>query len=107
MKRMRMSALSGLLGLLLSILGGVQGQGAKGALPAALPDEVWSVSKVQGGLVVHLGCGLGESTVALLKNERYVVHGLDSSPQDVAKARSLIQSKGLYFFMQVASFHTD
>ena len=67
---------------------------------------------IQGGLVVHLGCGdpsttstssgqagsgqAGTLTAALRINERYLVHGLDSDSQKVAAARRNIQERGLY-----------
>ena len=50
---------------------------------------------VQGGLVVHVGCGDGKLTTALLVNDRYLVHGLDADPANVAKARAHIRSLGL------------
>jgi SAM-dependent methyltransferase len=51
---------------------------------------------VQGGLVVHVGCGAGKLTAALHANERYLVHGLDSEPAAVDEARRHIRSLGLY-----------
>jgi outer membrane protein assembly factor BamB len=51
---------------------------------------------VQGGLVVHLGCGDGRLTAELRANDSYVVHGLDRDPENVARARKHIRSLGLY-----------
>ncbi|MGB2819407.1 MAG: PQQ-binding-like beta-propeller repeat protein [Phycisphaerae bacterium] len=51
---------------------------------------------IKGGLVVHLGCGDGKLTAALGRNERYVVHGLDTDVEDVRQARRHIQSLGMY-----------
>ena len=51
---------------------------------------------IEGGLIVHLGCGDGKLTAALAYNDRYLVHGLDRDPQKVAVARRNIQSLGLY-----------
>ncbi|MCL5279587.1 MAG: PQQ-binding-like beta-propeller repeat protein, partial [Planctomycetes bacterium] len=48
---------------------------------------------VQGGLVVHLGCGDGTLTAALHANGSFLIHGLDA---DVTVARKHIQSLGLY-----------
>jgi len=48
---------------------------------------------IQGGLVVHLGCGDGKLTAALRANDSFVVHGLDA---DVTAASKHIQSLGLY-----------
>lgn len=55
-----------------------------------------SESGVQGGLIVHLGCGDGRLTAALRANERYLVHGLDTDPQQIQAARQHLQSLGLY-----------
>ena len=51
---------------------------------------------VQGGLVVHLGCGDGTLTAALRASDSYMVHGLDADAANVQKARAHIQSLGLY-----------
>jgi len=48
------------------------------------------------GLVVHLGCGDGRLTASLLSEKVSIVHGLDGSAADIAKAREHIQDKGLY-----------
>jgi outer membrane protein assembly factor BamB len=48
---------------------------------------------IQGGLIIHLGCGDGKLTAALHANESYIVQGLDA---DVTEARQTIQSLGLY-----------
>jgi outer membrane protein assembly factor BamB len=50
----------------------------------------------KGGLIVHLGCGDGELTAALHVNDRCLVHGLDTDPDAVARARKHIQRLGLY-----------
>jgi len=50
----------------------------------------------RGGLIVHIGCGGGELTADLRANDRCVVHGLDTSRENVRKARALIREKGLY-----------
>jgi len=58
--------------------------------------DLIEMSGVQGGLVVHLGCGDGTRTAALRINERYLVHGLDRNPQKIVAARRNIQARGLY-----------
>lgn len=63
---------------------------------ASNAQDILTESGVQGGLIVHLGCGDGKLTGALRVNERYLVHGLDRDPEKVAKARRHIQSLGLY-----------
>jgi len=50
---------------------------------------------VRGGLIVHLGCGDGRLTAALGAGDGTIVHGLDSDPANVARARARIASKGL------------
>ena len=44
---------------------------------AATAREILDASGVQGGVVVHLGCGDGSLTAALRVDDRYVVHGMD------------------------------
>ena len=58
--------------------------------------EVLDHSGISGGLIVHVGCGDGELTAELGEGEGFLVHGLDRDPEDVARARELIDSKGLY-----------
>ena len=74
-----------------------------GTLAEAAPQGVpyWTTDIIKdtnfkGGLIVHLGCGDGELTAALHLNERCLVHGLDSDPGAVAKARKHILRLGLY-----------
>ncbi len=63
----------------------------------SIPAEViYEVTGVQGGLVVHLGCGDGKLTAALRAGGRYLVHGLDTDVACVAKTRELLHCKGLY-----------
>jgi len=50
---------------------------------AALLD----MSGIQGGVVVHLGCGDGTLTEQLAAGGRYVVHGLDTDAANVSAAR--------------------
>ncbi|MHC4175448.1 MAG: outer membrane protein assembly factor BamB family protein, partial [Planctomycetota bacterium] len=58
--------------------------------------EILDTTGVQGGIVVHLGCGDGKLTAALRASDRYTVHGLEADPAKVAEARSYIQAQGLY-----------
>ena len=39
-------------------------------------EGIYRATGVQGGLVVHLGCGDGKLTAALRADDRYRVHGL-------------------------------
>ena len=62
----------------------------------ARAEEILRATDVNGGLIVHLGCGKGRLTAALRKNEAFVVHGLDADPASVDAARRHIRSLGLY-----------
>jgi len=50
---------------------------------------------VTGGLVVHVGCGDGTLTAALCAGDGYIVQGLDTSAENVAKACKAFSDKGL------------
>ena len=58
--------------------------------------QILSTTGVRGGLIVHLGCGDGRLTAALLAGDGYLVHGLDAKPENVARARDHVRSLGLY-----------
>jgi 2-polyprenyl-3-methyl-5-hydroxy-6-metoxy-1,4-benzoquinol methylase len=58
--------------------------------------QILSAAGVKGGLIVHVGCDDGKLTASLRANDRYVVHGLDTDPDAVARARRYIQGLGLY-----------
>jgi len=63
------------------------------------PDAARAIieaSDIEGGLIVHLGCGTGELTAALKTSDAFVVHGLDTSADNVSKARALIRGGGPY-----------
>jgi outer membrane protein assembly factor BamB len=51
---------------------------------------------VQGGFIVHLGCGNGAFTSALRLNDRFQVQGLDPDAQTIAQARQAIRARGGY-----------
>jgi SAM-dependent methyltransferase len=59
---------------------------------------------IEGGLVVHVGCGDGALTAALHLNDRYLVHGLDTRAENVAAARKRVSSLGLYGPVSVDRF---
>lgn len=58
--------------------------------------QILDATDVEGGLVVHLGCGQGRLTAALHMNDRYVVHGLDTNSENVRSAIDTIKSMGMY-----------
>jgi len=72
---------------MLTIAANAEAQSAKSLLEAA---------GVQGGVIVHLGCGDGRLTASLRLNDGYCVHGLDADPKNVEKARQYVRAKGLY-----------
>ncbi len=59
-------------------------------------ESILANTGVQGGLIVHLGCGTGQLTAALRASDRFVVHGLDHVPERIDEARRYIRSRGLY-----------
>jgi len=61
-------------------------------------------SGIKGGVVVHLGCGDGSETADMLLNDSYLVHGLDTNADNVAKARAYLRSKNLYGPVSVAQY---
>ena len=58
--------------------------------------EILEQSGIQGGLIVHVGCGDGTLTAALRAGDRYVVQGLEVDPAKVEQAREHIRSLGQY-----------
>ncbi len=61
-------------------------------------------SGIRGGIVVHLGCGDGRETALMALGDSYLVHGLDTDGDNVARARAHIQSQGLYGQVSVAQY---
>ncbi len=59
---------------------------------------------VQGGLIVHVGCGDGQLTAALRAHSGCLVHGLDRDPAIIERARKAIQSRGLYGAVSIDRF---
>ena len=69
-----------------------------------LAREILKATAVQGGLVVHPGCGDGKLTAALRASDRYLVHGLATDADDVARAREHIRKLGLCGKVAVDTF---
>ncbi len=61
-----------------------------GTLYADSAGDIITASGIKGGFVVHVGCGNGTTTAALRKNKAFIVHGLDTNPANVQKAREHI-----------------
>lgn len=72
----------------------VRAAGDEGPQQAAA--TIYSLSSLQGGLVVHVGSTDGELTAALGQSDRYVVQGLARSSNGVKQARSFVKSQGCY-----------
>ena len=59
-------------------------------------SQILKETGIQGGLVVHVGCGDGSLTAALRANDSFIVQGLDTDAKHVEAARKHIASLGLY-----------
>lgn len=70
----------------------------------ATPVDLAKTSGIQGGIIVHLGCGDGKETGGLLLNDRTLVHGLDTDRAKVTTARKVLQAAGVYGKVSVATF---
>ena len=60
-----------------------------------LARRILADTEVEGGVIVHVGCGDGKLTAALAADEGYLVHGLDANPENINKARRNLRSLGL------------
>ena len=70
--------------------------GAVSASAATSGRAMLETARVQGGLVVHVGCSDGKLTASLCPSQRYLVQGLERDPQQVEAGRKHIRSLGLY-----------
>ncbi len=66
--------------------------------------QILDATNIKGGLIVHIGCGDGELTVALRVSDSYLVHGLDTKAENVEKARERIKKLGIYGKVSVDTF---
>ena len=81
------------------------GQVARGAdTPAEQAKQILDATGLQGGLIVHVGCGDGELTAALRVNDGCLVHGLDADASNVAEARKRIRGLGVYGQVSIDRF---
>ena len=67
-------------------------------------DDILKATGVQGGLIVHVGCGDGELTAELQAHGSIIVHGLDTDETNVQKARKHIAAKGQYGAVSVGEW---
>ena len=72
--------------------------------PANRARRILADTGVQGGLIVHLGCGDGGLTAALGAGQGYLVHGLEADVADVRAARLRIRGIGSYGKVSVDHF---
>ena len=67
----------------------------------ALARRILDETGVQGGLIVHLGCGDGKLTAALHAGDSFLVQGLDDDPKLLDSTRRYIESLGLFGMVSV------
>ena len=72
--------------------------------PRTSARKILDTTGIQGGLIVHIGCGDGQLTAALRAGDGYLVHALDSDAKNVAAARRHIRDAGLYGPVSVDAF---
>lgn len=78
-----------------------------GPAGAESATDIVAAAGVKGGLVVHLGCGDGTLTTELRVNDRYLIHGLDTSSENIRRAREHIQAKKLAGRVSVDTLRSD
>lgn len=83
-----------LLSAMLAMCGNGSGVLSAAAAEALSASGILKATGVQGGLVVHLGCGDGKTTASLLNGDGFLVQGLDVGGENVAAARRHIRSLG-------------
>jgi outer membrane protein assembly factor BamB len=88
--------------LVVCLLAGMAEAGEKS--PSAQAKEIFDMAGVQGGIVVHLGCGDGRLTAALRPNDGYTVHGLETDAARVTEARRYIQEQNIYGFVSIEQY---
>ena len=69
---------------------------ASAAIPASQAESILQAAGIKGGVIVHLGCGDGALAAALGTSDRFLVHGLDSDPANIASARTRLQKSDCY-----------
>jgi outer membrane protein assembly factor BamB len=74
------------------------------AAEAESAQDVLDAAGIRGGLIVHVGCGDGRLTAELRVNDACLVHGLDTSADNVRRAREHVASLGLYGSVSAESF---
>jgi hypothetical protein len=80
---------------------------AQPSSPEQQAEHILKACDVNGGMIVHIGCGDGRLTAALCANSSYLVHGLDHSEKRIAQAREYLQSRGVYGTVSVDKLDGD
>jgi outer membrane protein assembly factor BamB len=62
-------------------------------------------SNIQGGFIVHAGCGDGTLVATLGKNKRFVIQGLESDQLEIEQARHTIRATGNYGRLSARLWH--
>ena len=63
--------------------------------------QILEATGIQGGLVVHIGCGDGQLRAARRAGDAFLVHGLAAEPSAVKRARQRIRAAGHYGVVSV------
>ncbi len=61
-------------------------------------------SGIKGGIIVQVGCEDGRDLADLLRNERFLVHGLDVDARNIARTRDFLHTKGAYGTVSAAVY---
>ena len=72
---------------------------------ATSAGDIFKATGVQGGMVVHLGCGDGKLTAALHSGGGFLIQGRDADAANVDKARKTIAAAGLYGKVSVSQLN--
>ncbi len=67
--------------------------------------DILKEAGIHGGVIVHLGCGDGKLTASLRPSDSYCVHGLDTDPKNVDRARRYINELGIYGGVSIDTFN--
>ena len=89
----------------LSLVGALSGARADG--PQETARRVLQMTGVEGGLVVHYGCGNGRLTAALRAHDGFLVQGLARESEPVKKARKYVRSTGKYGPVSVQQWNAE
>lgn len=71
---------------------------------ASVSAGVVEDSGIKGGIVVQIGCDKGGDLIDLLKNRRFLVHGLDKDAENVARLREFLHFNCVYGRVSVALY---